>query len=105
MTTGAPNTAVTVLIESSVGEKIVLARRSENRQKTPPPRKHAGIITTGLEVPKSRAATWGTAMPTKDTGPAKAVTQAASRLYKTTSAIRNRPTFTPTLFAWVSPSW
>ena len=41
----------------------------------------------------------GTAMPTNDTGPAKAVTQAESMLARRTSTTRKRATFTPTLFA------
>ena len=51
-TTGAPNTAVTVLIDSSVGAKTVLAIRSHIRQKNDPPRKHPGIRTIGFEVLK-----------------------------------------------------
>ena len=41
----------------------------------------------------------GTAMPTNDTGPANAVTQAESMLARRTSTTRKRATFTPTLFA------
>jgi hypothetical protein len=44
MTTGAPNIAVTVLMDSSEGAKISLAVRSLIRQNAPPPRKLAGII-------------------------------------------------------------
>ena len=50
ITHGAPKTAVTVLILSSVGAKRVLAMRSEKRQNTAPPRKQAGIMTIGLCV-------------------------------------------------------
>ena len=50
ITTGAPNTAVTELMESSVGENNVLASRSLNRQNTAPPRKHPGITTMGFAV-------------------------------------------------------
>ena len=38
-------------------------------------------------------------MPTKEIGPAKAVTQAASRLESSTSVRENRLTLTPTLWA------
>jgi hypothetical protein len=50
-TTGAPNTAVTVLILSSVGANMVLANKSQNRQNTLPPRKQAGIIRIGFVLP------------------------------------------------------
>ena len=39
MTTGAPKTAVTELMLTSVGAKAVRAMRSQNRQNAPPPRK------------------------------------------------------------------
>ena len=38
MTTGAPNTAVTELMDSSVGANRLRASRSQNRQKAAPPR-------------------------------------------------------------------
>ena len=84
ITTGAPKTAVTVLILSSVGENRVRARRSQNIQKAAPPRKLAGIIRSGLEVRNRFFTICGTAIPTKDTGPAKAVTQAERRLESST---------------------
>ena len=80
ITTGAPNTAVTELMESSVGENNVLASRSLNRQNTAPPRKHPGITTMGFAVLNSCLIIWGTAIPTKETGPAKAVTVAERML-------------------------
>ena len=49
MTTGAPNTAVTVPRLSSVGEKSVRATRSHKRQKAAPITKHAGTARTGFE--------------------------------------------------------
>ena len=52
-TTGAPKIAVTVLIPSSVGAIQVLANRSQNRQNTLPPKKHAGIISNGFVVPNN----------------------------------------------------
>lgn len=50
ITTGAPKIAVTALILISVGAKTVRAMRSQNRQKTDPPRKHAGMIRIGFAV-------------------------------------------------------
>ena len=76
ITTGAPRTEVTVLILSSVGAKAMRAMRSLNMQKTAPPRKAAGITTRGFDVPRARLTKKGTAIPTKEMGPAKAVTQA-----------------------------
>ena len=95
ITTGAPKTAVTVLMLSSVGANNVLAIRSQNRQNTPPPRKQAGIIRMGLDVLKRFFTKWGAAILTKDTGPAKAVIQADKMLDKTTSAARNRRIWIP----------
>lgn len=105
ITTGAPNTAVTELMESSVGANIVRAIRSLNRQNTAPPRKLPGIMTMGFAVPNIRFTSCGTAMPTKDTGPAKAVTQADKMLESRISSARNRFTLTPRLLAYASPSW
>ena len=50
MTTGAPNTAVIVLMLISVGANRFLASRSQNRQNTAPPRKHCGTITIGAGI-------------------------------------------------------
>ena len=104
MTIGAPKTAVTVLMLISVGANAVRAKRSQNRQKALPPRKHAGIIKSGFVVPKSRLTKCGTAMPTKETGPANAVMHAASTLDKSTKSIRSSFKFTPIFCAYVSPS-
>ncbi len=62
--------------------KTVLATKSQNRQNTAPPRKHPGITKMGFAVPISVRTKWGTAMPTKEIGPAKAVTQADRTLDK-----------------------
>ena len=80
MTTGAPNTLVTVEMFSSVGAKAVRAMRSQPMQNTAPPKKVAGMTISGLEVFSARLTRWGTAMPTKEMGPAKAVTVADSTL-------------------------
>ena len=76
MTMGAPNTAVTELMLTSVGAKAVRAIRSQSRQNAPPPRKDAGMRMSGSAVPNRDFMRCGTAMPTKEIGPAKAVTQA-----------------------------
>jgi predicted nucleic acid-binding Zn ribbon protein len=94
-TTGAPNTAVTVLMLNSVGANNILANKSQKRQKTAPPRKQAGIITIDRVVPNKYFTSCGTAIPTKETGPANAVTQAESKLENTTKATRSQRMFTP----------
>ena len=99
MTTGAPKTEVTVLIFSSVGAKAMRAIRSQNIQKTAPPKKLAGITTSGLDVPRARFIRKGTAMPTKEIGQAKAVTVADRTLEIRISATRNSFTLTPILCA------
>ena len=88
MTTGAPRIEVTVLILSSVGAKSVRAMRSLAMQNTDPPRNAAGMITSGFEVPMARFMRKGTAIPTKETGPAKAVTVADRMLDRRMSAAR-----------------
>ena len=95
ITTGAPNTAVIVLTDISVGEKSILLRKSHKRQKLPPARKQAGIIIIGLAVLKRLLARCGTAIPTKEIGPAKAVTQADNTLDKSTSSSQNALMLTP----------
>ena len=67
---GAPKRDVTVLILSSVGAKAVLAMRSLKVQNTAPPRKVAGITTSGLAVFRLLFIRKGTAMPTNEMGPA-----------------------------------
>ena len=104
MTTGAPRTAVTEPMLSSVGANSVRAMRSHSRQKQAPPRNAAGIITRGFAVPSILFTTCGTAIPTKDTGPANAVTQAESRLDSSITASLNHRIFTPELRAYASPS-
>ena len=83
ITMGAPKTEVTVLMLSSVGAKAVRAMRSQPMQNTAPPRKAAGMTTSGLDVFSPRLTRWGTAMPTKEMGPAKAVTQAEKQAKNT----------------------
>ena len=99
MTTGAPKMAVTELMESSVGAKAVRAIMSQNRQNTAPPRKQAGVMSRGRAVPNRPLISWGTAMPTKEMGPAKAATQADSTLERSTRAERRARMFTPMLWA------
>lgn len=99
ITTGAPNTAVTELMESSVGENNVLASRSLNRQNTAPPRKHPGITMMGFAVLNSCLIIWGTAIPTKDTGPAKGCHCSGKNTDNRISSIRNRLILTPMFLA------
>ena len=99
MTMGAPKRAVTELMLSSVGEKAVRAMKSQSRQNTAPPRKQAGSMTSGLAVPNIAFIKWGAAMPTKDTGPAKAVTQAERMLESRNSQIRRARMWTPMFWA------
>ena len=75
------------------------AMRSQKRQKAAPPRKQAGMMTMGLAVRKRALMRWGAAMPTKEIGPAKAVTQAERTLESRISSTRNRLMFTPILRA------
>ncbi len=102
-TTGTPNRAVTADRLTSIGAKAVRATRSQTRQKAAPPKRQAGITRPGRADPRADLARKGTAMPTKETGPAKAVTQAASMLARATRATRKEPTRTPTLRAYSSP--
>ena len=95
ITTGAPKTDVTVLMLSSIGERTVRAIRSDMMQKTAPPKNEAGITTRLFEVRRSRLTKKGTAIPTKETGPAKAVTVAESRLERRIKSGRKIFVFTP----------
>ena len=103
-TTGAPNTAVTVLILSSVGANIILASKSQNRQNTAPPRKQAGIIYMGFVLFSMLFTMCGTAIPTNDIGHANATIHAESRLESNTRSTRMRFMFTPRFTAYDSPS-
>ena len=94
---------VTVLMESSTGENRVLARRSQRTQNRAPHKKDAGIIRIGFDVFSNCREICGTAMPTKETGPAKAATQDESMPVIRTSSIRNAFIFTPRLLAYPSP--
>ena len=73
--------------------------RSQKRQNTAPPRKQAGITRIGFAVFRRLFISCGTAIPTKEIGPAKAVTQAESTLESRISSTRNRLIFTPIFLA------
>ena len=103
MTMGAPKMAVTVLMLSSVGARAVRASMSHSKQNPAPHKKLAGMSAMGLELPVNTRTMWGAAMPTKDTGPAKAATQAESSPDSTTNSACNARTFTPMLRAYSSP--
>ena len=84
-------------IFSSRGAKANLAIRSQNMQNTAPPTKVAGITTSGLDVPKAPLIRKGTAIPTKEIGPAKAVTVAEKMLDSRIKAILKNLMLTPML--------
>ena len=94
---------VTVLIAISVGAKTVLAKRSQKTQKTAPITKLAGITKYGLELFSMVRVIWGTAIPTKETGPAIAVTVADSMLESKMSITQKGLILIPILFAYPSP--
>ena len=89
---------------TSVGANAVRAIRSQNRQNTPPPSQQAGIIKSGSAVRNSDFIRCGTAMPTKEIGPANAVTHAERTLESRISAARKCLIGTPRFCAYVSPS-
>ena len=68
-------------------------------QNTLPKRKDPGMMTAGFEVPNSSRVIWGTATPTKEMGPARAVTTAESRLESAIRATRKARILTPMLRA------
>ena len=88
---------VTVLIFSSKGAKAILAIRSHIIQNTAPPRKVPGMMISGLEVLKLLFIKNGTAIPTKEIGPANAVTVADKMLESRISATLKKRIFTPML--------
>jgi hypothetical protein len=70
ITIGAPKSDVTAEILSSVGANNILERRSLQRQKIDPAIKEAGSKITGFEDLSDSLIRNGTAIPTKETGPA-----------------------------------
>ena len=88
---------VTVLMLSSTGAKAVLAIRSHIIQNTAPVIKEPGITISGFDVPRLALAINGTAIPTKEIGPAKAVTHAESTLDRSMSRALNTLILTPIL--------
>ena len=88
---------VTVLMLSSTGAKAVLAIRSHIIQNTAPVIKDPGITIIGFDVPRHALVINGTAIPTKEIGPAKAVTHAESTLDRSMSRTLNTLIFTPML--------
>ena len=62
----APKIAVIELMLTSVGAKAVRAMRSHIRQNAPPPRKHAGMSSSGSAERNRDFIRCGTAMPTKE---------------------------------------
>ena len=90
---------VTVLIFSSNGANAILAIRSQTVQNTAPPRKVAGITTIGFDVFNKRLIRNGTAIPTKEIGPANAVTHAEKTLDTRINRTRKVLILTPMLCA------
>ena len=90
---------VTVLIFNSRGANAILAIRSHIIQKTAPPRKVPGMMIRGLDVPKLLFIRNGTAIPTKEIGPAKAVTVADNILERRIRATLKKRMLTPILCA------
>ena len=86
-------------MDNSVGANKVLANRSQNRQKDAPPRKQAGTIRIGFAVRNRHITRRGIALPTKDTGPANAVTHAGRTLESITRTTRNILTVRPLYLA------
>ena len=99
ITTGAPNIEVTVLIFNSTGASAIRAIKSQIIQNTAPIKNVPGMTTIGFDVPNAFLARNGTAIPTKEIGPANAVTQADNRLESRISAIRSAFTGTPIFLA------
>jgi hypothetical protein len=99
MTIGARPIAVTELMLSSVGAKAVLAMSSQTRVMILPPIKQAGIMIIGFAVFNNPLIICGTAIPTNDIGPAKAVTVADNRLETSISKILKARISTPILRA------
>ena len=89
-TTGAPNTAVTVLMLNSVGANSVRASRSQNRQNTLPSQE-AGRYHQNRFCGFSAwfLTSCGTAIPTKEIGPANATIHADRMLERITIRMRN----------------
>ena len=77
----------------SLGEKIGRAAFPDKMcirdRNTAPQRKAAGITKAGFDDFNSVRVIWGTAMPTKEIGPARAVTHADSKLESSISKMRN----------------
>lgn len=99
ITIGAPKNDVTVLMLSSSGEKRLLAIKSQKIQKIAPPKNDDGIMTRGFAVRRICLTRKGTAIPTKETGPANAVTVAERRLERRIKTGRNIFVFTPSVRA------
>ena len=106
MTMGAPNTAVTELMLTSVGAKAVRGDQiAEQAERAAAEEGRRDDQMSGSAVPNRDFMRCGTAMPTKEMGPANAVTQADRTLESKISAVRNARRWTPMFCAYTSPSW
>ena len=90
---------MTELMLTSVGAKRVLAMPSQSKVTMAPHKKHPGINRIGFAVLTMSFTKCGTAIPTKDMGPAKAVTHAESKLESRIKSIRRSRTLTPMFLA------
>lgn len=102
ITTGTRNSAVTELILISVGANTVLAIPSQKVSQlhhTKTPRNQDNRARCFVAI----LTRCGTAIPTKEIGPANAVTQADRRLDKRIIVTLNTFTLTPIFLAYASP--
>ena len=101
---GHDNPTQTEIEEIMCSLDHVKSLKSQIMQNTAPMKNVPGIITIGFDVPKAFLARNGTAIPTNEIGPAKAVTQADNILDKRMRIIRNALILTPMLCAYASPN-
>ena len=97
--------AVTVPTANSDGAKTTREIKSQNKQKTDPNKNDPGMSTIGFDVFISIRMMCGTAIPTKEIGPANATTVAESMLDNTMIAILVKRIFVPIERAYPSPNW
>jgi len=99
ITIGTPKNDVTLLTVSSAGASSVLAPRSHKAVIIPPSKMVAGTRILLSEVRRESLAMCGTDIPTKATGPAKAVTTAVNMLDTKMMHILKNLIWTPMLLA------
>lgn len=100
---GAPKNAVMADMGSSTGENTMRAAKSHRLVTTAPIIMHPGTSILLSDVPKARRTIWGTASPTKATGPATAVIIPARAQEENKIKNLNNLIFTPMEEAYSSP--